>query len=619
LFKGGVIDNTPPSKPGGLSATPVSHSQVDLSWGPASDAQTGVDYYKIYRDGVQIDTATDTTYSDTGLSPGTTYSYEVSAVNGAGLEGAKSDPASATTLADQNPPAISSVSATGETTVAVVFSEPAEKTSAESRGNYSIDNGVTVNSASLGGDGKTATLTVSTLTEGVTYTLTATGVKDLAGNPASDSKQFTYTAELVMSGVSQAGYVVAELHNGELQYIDRGVTFTSVGAYDGMKYIRTANDDKSATANPFLTFEVNVDVTVYVAYDNRNALPAWLASWTDTRDDIAGGGWPDGASVFAKDFAAGAVSLGANENGGSMYNVVVAPAGAGPVTRTITATAGAGGTIDPLGAVSVADGASQSFTITPDPGHEVEDVLVDSSSVGAVSSYTFTNVTADHAIEASFAAMVDSDSDGLADGWELTYFATLADCNPSDDPDSDGLTNAEEYAASTDPTKADTDSDGLTDGAEVSTHGTSPTNADTDLDGLTDGAEVGTHGTDPTKADTDSDGMPDGWELANGLDPASGADAGLDPDSDGHTNLEEFLGGSDPWDAASVPSAGVADGSTGWSCAAGRAGAYPSAAALLLLLLVRFALARRPSGGTDECGSSSGHPTEGRSLQRARR
>jgi hypothetical protein len=70
---------------------------------------------------------------------------------------------------------------------------------------------------------------------------------------------------------------------------------------------------------------------------------------------------------------------------------------------TITATAGPNGTISPLGAVFVSDGSDQTFTIQPDPGYSVADVLVDGSSVGPVTSYPFTNVTADHTISASFA------------------------------------------------------------------------------------------------------------------------------------------------------------------------------------------------------------------------
>jgi flagellin-like protein len=69
---------------------------------------------------------------------------------------------------------------------------------------------------------------------------------------------------------------------------------------------------------------------------------------------------------------------------------------------TITATTGQHGSISPSGSVVINYGASQTFTITPNTGYHVSDVLVDGSSVGAVSSYTFSNVQADHMISASF-------------------------------------------------------------------------------------------------------------------------------------------------------------------------------------------------------------------------
>ena len=72
-------------------------------------------------------------------------------------------------------------------------------------------------------------------------------------------------------------------------------------------------------------------------------------------------------------------------------------------TRTITATARGGGTITPSGAVSVNYGANQAFTITPAPNYHIADVVVDSVSQGALSNYTFSGVTADHTISATFA------------------------------------------------------------------------------------------------------------------------------------------------------------------------------------------------------------------------
>jgi len=71
-------------------------------------------------------------------------------------------------------------------------------------------------------------------------------------------------------------------------------------------------------------------------------------------------------------------------------------------TYTITASAGAHGTITPSGPVAVNYGASRTFTITPAFGYRVAKVLVDSGSMGAVTSYTFTNVTAAHTVSATF-------------------------------------------------------------------------------------------------------------------------------------------------------------------------------------------------------------------------
>ena len=81
--------------------------------------------------------------------------------------------------------------------------------------------------------------------------------------------------------------------------------------------------------------------------------------------------------------------------------------GGGPTpingTHTIYASAGSGGTISPIGSVSVSDGANQNFTITNNTGYHITDVVVDGVSNGIISSYTFSNVTQDHTIAAAFA------------------------------------------------------------------------------------------------------------------------------------------------------------------------------------------------------------------------
>ncbi|MEQ6122316.1 T9SS type A sorting domain-containing protein [Reichenbachiella sp. MALMAid0571] len=77
-------------------------------------------------------------------------------------------------------------------------------------------------------------------------------------------------------------------------------------------------------------------------------------------------------------------------------------------THTITASAGTGGSISPDGSVQVIQGINQSFTVTADTGYQISDVTVDGVSQGAVSSYTFTDVQANHTISASF-AVISSD------------------------------------------------------------------------------------------------------------------------------------------------------------------------------------------------------------------
>ena len=71
--------------------------------------------------------------------------------------------------------------------------------------------------------------------------------------------------------------------------------------------------------------------------------------------------------------------------------------------RIITATAGDNGRITPTGDVAVPKGESKTFTITPDSGYHIKDVLVDGKSVGTVSTYTFENVVDNHTIHATFA------------------------------------------------------------------------------------------------------------------------------------------------------------------------------------------------------------------------
>lgn len=112
---------------------------------------------------------------------------------------------------------------------------------------------------------------------------------------------------------------------------------------------------------------------------------------------------------------------------------------------------------------------------------------------------------------------VITDEDQLDNQWEVDFFGDITTYDGDDDVESDGLTNAEEFALGTDPTLADTDGDGLEDGAETNT-------------GIFTG--ISDTGTDPLgDSDSDGDGWLDSFEVLNGatspFDPLEPAVPGL--------------------------------------------------------------------------------------------
>ena len=90
------------------------------------------------------------------------------------------------------------------------------------------------------------------------------------------------------------------------------------------------------------------------------------------------------------------------------------------VNPTISASAGANGTISPSGSVSVNYGSSQSFNIRASTGYQITDVIADNVSLGAISSYTFTAVLAAHTITANFAINTFNITASAGDGGSIS-------------------------------------------------------------------------------------------------------------------------------------------------------------------------------------------------------
>lgn len=110
-----TVDNTPPSTPSSLMATSITSSSTTITWLASTD-NVGVAGYKVFRDGSQIVSTTNITYTDSNLVPNTTYNYSVSAFDTSLNESSRSDQLSVNTSSVYTPPSIFSVGSRIRTT-----------------------------------------------------------------------------------------------------------------------------------------------------------------------------------------------------------------------------------------------------------------------------------------------------------------------------------------------------------------------------------------------------------------------------------------------------------------------------------------------------------------------
>ena len=141
--------STPPSIPNNLTATANSQTSVILSWSASTDSSgPGLAGYNVYRNSsstaLNASPLTSTSYTDTGLTAGTNYTYYVKAVDSAGLSSSPSNTAAVTTPAS-TPPATGTSTSTDKTfedgtdNMSAWYDDTIAQTSAEAHsGNYSL-------------------------------------------------------------------------------------------------------------------------------------------------------------------------------------------------------------------------------------------------------------------------------------------------------------------------------------------------------------------------------------------------------------------------------------------------------------------------------------------------
>ncbi|MEV4547103.1 glycosyl hydrolase family 18 protein [Nonomuraea wenchangensis] len=221
VSSGGGTDTTAPSVPGNLRSTGVTSNSVSLAWNASTD-NVGVTGYEVYRGATLVTTVTGTTYTDTGLTASTAYTYTVRARDAAGNRSAASAAVTATTSngggTDTTAPSVpGNLRSTGVTSSSVSLAWNASTDNVGVTG-YEVYRGSTMVTTVTGTSHTDTGLAANTA---YTYTVRA---RDAAGNRSAASAAVTATTSnggggggnkvlgyFVQWGVYQRGYHVKNI------------------------------------------------------------------------------------------------------------------------------------------------------------------------------------------------------------------------------------------------------------------------------------------------------------------------------------------------------------------------------------------------------------------------
>ncbi|GAA1412199.1 glycoside hydrolase family 9 protein [Catellatospora coxensis] len=243
---GGAPDVTPPTVPGNPRVTTTSSTSISLAWDASTD-NVGVAGYDVYRGTVKVGTPAGTSYTDTGLTPSTAYTYTVRARDVGGYVSAASVPVTGTTQGgDVVPPAAPAnlrVGATGSDSVTITWDPvPTAVSYAVRRGGVQV--------AVVTGTSYTDTgLSPSTA---YTYTVQA---RNAAGDPSVWSAPITATTSAPPAG----GGLTVRYKNNDGSPTDNSIRF-------GLQVVNSgtsATGLSTVTARYYLTRDGAAGVTVY--------------------------------------------------------------------------------------------------------------------------------------------------------------------------------------------------------------------------------------------------------------------------------------------------------------------------------------------------------------------
>ena len=252
-------DTTPPSIPQNVTATGTSPTTMTISWSASSD-NVAVAGYKVYRGGTQVGTVTapTTTYSDTGLTANTTYSYTVAAYDTAtptANVSAQSSSVNGTTLIapDTTPPSVPQnviATTTSPTTTTITWNASTDNVAVAG---YKVYRGGSLISTVLA---PITTLNDTGLTAGTTYTYTVAAY-DTATPTANMSAQSNPTT-ITMPSYPTISYITATAVTATSASIN---WITNIAGSSQVLYGLTNTYGTSTTVNPALVTSHTVSLS----------------------------------------------------------------------------------------------------------------------------------------------------------------------------------------------------------------------------------------------------------------------------------------------------------------------------------------------------------------------
>ena len=251
--------------------------------------------------------------------------------------------------------------------------------------------------ATVSGEYKLANPTISYLVDGKTENVDANQPFTVT---IGDGKEHTLGVQV------SHPLLLSEQGNEEGEYVYFEYCWWDEGYFADNGTAMTVNGPRS-TEEPKLFSKAETDKELHRVWVKDNTIP--ITKMDHARTDhnyylveICGYIVKDGNPVRFYQSSNNFIHFGSGEDVATVRNYYALQVKVDEV-RVITATADEHGKIAPTGDVAVPKGESKTFTITPDSGYHIKDVLVDGKSVGAVSTYTFENVVDNHTIHATFA------------------------------------------------------------------------------------------------------------------------------------------------------------------------------------------------------------------------